>query len=127
MFEETGTVNFHVDRIRGRVKLVTIQATFTGGTPTLDAANSSPGTAIAGAAGDYTLTLGTTGTFGQWVGALMQLAEATGVGATCNPEALSASAGTAAFETVTATAPGTAVSPADGSRVFITILIGRTG
>lgn len=127
MFEETQTNSTHTDRMLGRLKWVFIQATSNGTVLTLDAANSSPGITLGGTAGDYTIAGLPTGTFAHWVGGMVQLAEATGVGGDIRPETLVASAGTASFETTTATAPGTAAAPANNSRVFITIVIGRTG
>lgn len=127
MFEETGVQAFHVDRTFGRVRLVFVQLTSNGTVLTVDTATSTPGITVSGTTGDYALAGIPTGTLFQWVGGMVQLAEATGVGGDVRPEASSASAGTCSFETSTATAPGTAAAPAAGSRVFITIMIGRTG
>lgn len=113
MFEETGVQNFHVDRIRGRVKLETIQATWSGGTTVIDAANSSPGTACTGATA--LALVFKPGTFVQFLSPIVTGAAAP----TSRITAFSASAGTA---TLTISA-----APADGERIFITILIGRTG
>ena len=125
MFEETNTNNTHVDKARGRVKWVFIQAVSDGTLLTLDAANSSPGITIGGTTGDYTIAGLPSGAFAHWVSGFVMLAEATGVGACFLPEAIDASAGTAAFET--STTPGTAAAPTTLSRVYITIVIGRTG
>lgn len=127
MFEESTQNGFYVPRTRGRLKCVMIQATSDGTLLTLDAANSEAGVSIGGTTGDYTIAGLPKGDFGHWVGGMVQLAEATGVGSTVNPETLVSTAGTASFETSTATAPGTAAAPANGSRVFLTLFIGRTG
>lgn len=113
MFAETNVNSWHVDRIRGRVKLEHIQATYSGGTSSLDAANSSPGTACTGA-GTLSLTF-TPGTFVHF-----QPPIATGAAIiTARISAFNAAAGTA-----TMVLSGT---PADGERIFITINVGRTG
>ena len=125
MFEETNTNNTHVDKARGRVKWVFIQAVSDGTLLTVDTANTTPGVTIGGTTGDYTIAGLPSGAFAHWVGLHVQLAEATGVGACILPEALAASAGTAAFET--STTPGTAAAPTTLSRVFITLVVGRTG
>jgi hypothetical protein len=113
MFEETGTDAFHTDRIRGRLKLETFQGTYAAGTVTLDAANSSPSTTLTGTA---TLVLGfRPGGFVQFLQPICTgAAQITGV-----VTAFNAGAGTA---TITLSA-----LPANGERVFITMLIGRTG
>lgn len=115
MFEETGVQNFHVDRIRGRVKLETIQATYAAGTSTLDAANSSPGVTLSGA-GTLTLTY-KPGTFVQFMQPI-----ATTVGAVQITGAITASNAGAGTATMLLSA-----TPANGERIYITMLIGRTG
>lgn len=125
MFENTNSNSWHTDQNRGRLRFVYVQAVSDGTLLVLDAANSTPGVTIGGTTGDYTLAGLPTGDFGHWVGGMVQLAEATGVGAVVLPEALVATAGTAAFET--STTIGTAAAPTNLSRVFLTLVIGRTG
>jgi hypothetical protein len=107
------------------VSIVIVQAVFasSGTTITRDAANSSPETTIVrDGTGQFTVTfpkcLGA-----HFVAGSTLLAEATGVGADIRPESVSASLGSASFETSTATAPGTAADPADGSRLFFTFIL----
>lgn len=125
MFEETGVQNFHVDRIRGRVKLVTIQATSDGTSLTIDTANTNPGVTVTGTGGDYVFAGISTGTFLHFVGGGVLGPASESAGSAVYPEAMSASAGTAGIET--SITPGTAAAPANGSRVFVTYLVGRTG
>jgi|SRR5688572_710597 len=92
------------------------------GAVTRDAANSSPETTIArDGTGQYSITF-PKGSFAQVVGAEVLLAESAG--SKLFTEAVSATAGTASFEA--ATTPGTAADPADGSRVFITLLVANS-
>lgn len=113
MFEETQVQAFHTDKLRGRLKLETFQGTYAAGVVTLDAANSSPSTTLTGNA---TLVLGfRPGTFVQFLQPIATgAAQITGV-----VTAFNAAAGTA---TIT-----TSALPANGERIFITMLIGRTG
>jgi len=103
------------------LSFVVIQATMAAGVVTRDAANSSPET---------TITLDTTGQFSitypkclfaQVVGAEVLLAES--LGSKLYAETVTPTSGTATFES--ATTPGTAATPADGSRLFITLLVGN--
>lgn len=126
MFEETNVGAQHSDKVRGRIRWVFVQLTSDGTLLTVDTTKTTPGITVSGTTGDYALAGLPTGDFFHWVGGMVQLAEATGVGGDVRPEASSASAGTCSFETTTATAPGTAAAPANNSRVFITICIGRT-
>lgn len=115
MFEETNNTSFHTDRVRGRLKVETFQATWAAGTSTLDAANSSPGTTLSGA---QTLALtfrpGTFVQFMQPICTTVGVVQITGA-----ITAFNAGAGTATMLL--------SATPANGERVFITMLIGRTG
>lgn len=116
MFEETGIANYHVDKVRGRVRLVFIQATFGAGagTATQDAANSSPATTFTGTTGTYAFTF-PPGDFVQFLYPVFTgAANLTG-----RITAFNSSAGT-----------GTLVlsaNPADGVRMWFTLNVGRTG
>ncbi len=109
----------------GSLSIVQIVADIAGasGAVTLDVDDSSPEVTIARATtGQYTITFPGCQTVAV-VGAHTLLAEA--VGSAIYFESLSASAGTGAFETAVNTAAATAADPADGSRLFITLLCGK--
>ena len=114
MFEETNSNAWHTDKVRGRLRLVTIQATSDGTSLTIDTANTTPGITVSGTAGDYAFAGLPTGSFLQYVGGGVQGFAAESAGSAVYPEAMSATAGTAA-------------APANGSRVFVTYIVGRTG
>lgn len=101
--------------------LIVIQATMAGGAVTIDAPNSSPNTSIAlGAAGQFTITF-PKGQYFHPVSACTVLTEQLGSDGYC--ETFSASGGTATYEF--ATTPGTAATPADGTRLCFTLLLGK--
>lgn len=115
----------------GRISLVYIQATVgDSGAVTIDSQKSSPGTSITiGATGHYAITFPKC-RFAHWLGApVVQLTEATGVGASVHPETLVADGngtgtGTGSFECTTETAD-TPAYPASGSRIFISLVVGN--
>ncbi len=124
MFEESNNgFALYAPRTRGRLKFVMIQATSDGTVLTIDAANTEPGVTVSGTGGDYVCSGLPKGDFIQYVGGGVSLAESAG--SNVYPEALSATGGTAAIET--AITPGTAAAPANGSRVYVTFIVGRTG
>lgn len=107
------------------LSFVFIQATMVGGAVVRDADNSSPETTIAlGTAGQFTFTF-PAGTFVQYMGlpVVCRQAEAAGVGQSVHAETLLA-AGTGAFETTSETVD-TPVTPTDGSRITIALLVGN--
>jgi hypothetical protein len=114
---------------QGRLALVYLQAAIgASGAPTVDTEDSSPRVTLTrNTTGQYTMTFPKC-VFVHIVGHSILLAEATGVGGTIRPESLVAASGgtgTLTFETTTDSAPGTAADPADGSRIFITLLVGN--
>lgn len=110
------------------VHFVLVQATFGSGngTATKDAANSSPQTTFTGSAGTYTLTL-PRGQFIHVVGAEYGNNDATpgaseGISFIVDNSSIAPANGTF---TVIATAGGAPVTPPDGSRCYMTVLVGR--
>lgn len=113
---------------QGRLALVYIQAAIgAAGAVTIDTEASSPNTTITiGATGHYSFTFPKS-QFAHWLGQpVVQLAEATGVGASVHAETLVAASGgtgTGSIECTTETAD-TPAFPASGSRIFISLLVG---
>lgn len=110
------------------LNIVVIQATMVAGAVVLDADNSSPETSIAlGTAGQFTIAF-PAGTFVHLVGVhVSREAEAAGVGQSAHWETMSASTagvGAGAFETTSETVD-TPVTPTDGSRIYVTLLVGQ--
>lgn len=103
------------------VSIVILQATFasSGTVITRDAANSSPETTIVrDSAGQFTVT------FPKCVGAhvvgLSRMIAEAAAGQFIDPETLVSTTGTFTFET--STTKGTAADPADGERIFVTLI-----
>lgn len=122
------------------VHLVELQVTFTGGTPTLDATNSSPSLGAAGAAAGGIGITGAAGTYtvnipkGLWFHPLSFVmglpADNPGGTAGIDPfpllsgGTLSPLTGTFTLLTLPA-GGGAAASPVNGSRLYITLLVGK--
>ena len=122
------------------VHMVCLQATFTGGVPTLDAANSSPslnssgavagGLGISGAAGTYTIFC-PKGQFLQILSCEMAIpADNPGGAAGIDPFAKTSGGtinpATGQFTLLTLPAGGgAAASPPDNARLYLTLLVGK--
>lgn len=115
--------NTYAPKFLGDVSLVVIQATMVGGAVVHDAANSSPETGITlPGAGNFAITF-PPGQFVHLVGCFVSReTEAAGVGQSVHFETLLA-AGTGSFETTSETVD-TPVTPTNGSRIYITLLVG---
>jgi hypothetical protein len=107
------------------LSFVFIQATMVAGAVVRDGANSSPETTIAlGTAGQFTCTF-PSGNFVQILNILVcREAEAAGVGQSVHCETMTMSPGTLAFETTSETVD-TPVTPTDGSRIYVTLIVGN--
>lgn len=104
------------------VNIVTLQATYasSGNVITRDATVSSPETTITrDTTGQFTVTF-PKGTGAHLVSLYRMISEAA-AGQFIDPETLVASTGTLTFET--STTKGTAADPADGERIFVTLLV----
>jgi hypothetical protein len=109
----------------GTVLLVTLQATFASGVATVDTVNSSPGvTLVKDTTGDYDVTF-PKGTWVHFVGGSLDLADdtptATAVKIVLPIGFVAAGTGKVLFAN---TDDGGLEDPADGTRVYLTLLVG---